>query len=328
MLPGRRAPACGLALAFGLTGLAGLALSACGGAAPPKGPVDKSALVTSVQLSAFEVRDDQVDRFEHCPPAGEIGQDWLPPIPEWHPSTSAAVPESAVDPSAPPAASPGAAAPLPDEHPPVDFSAPAAPASLASLTGQAVTQSRGAFRRCYHQGLLYDPTQDGRVGVVLHVDHAGKVASVETWGACDLTPAAIVCMRDEATHLKLPPPADGAATVVVPAVFTSARPRIKGSNDAYAAAAYVAVESMRPRLHNCADTARRSGGSVTASADFTVDINRDGAGVHVGVDQYRGNVALLACAAEVVRDAPFPKPPAGQGRVIVPLVFNPRPGTR
>jgi hypothetical protein len=312
---------CTAALTKLAAALLGLGLSSCG-SAPPRGPVDKSTKITAVSLAAFEVRDDLVDRFEHCPPAGEIGQDWLPPIPEWHPpsaSNSAAVPESAVDPNAP------ARTPSPSGD---EFSAPMNPASLAELTTDAVTMTHASFRRCYHQGLLYDPTQDGHVGVVLHVDRAGHVASVESWGACDITPEAIVCMRDEAAHLRLPPPADGAATVVVPAVFTNGEPHVKGANDAYAAGAYVAVESMRPRLHACLDAAHRAGTGVSATALLTVDIDGEGKGVHIAVDQWKGAQGLLGCAAEVVRDAPFPKPPAGQGKVMVPLVFNPRPGTR
>jgi hypothetical protein len=297
-----------------------LGLSACG-SAPPRAPVDKSGKVTSVELSAFEVRDDQVDRFEHCPPAGDIGQDWIPPIPEWHPpavSTSAAVPESAVGTGVDPS---GAQ--------PAGEAAPAIPlASQATLTTSAVNGTHAALRRCYHQGLLYDPTQDGHVGLVLRVDRTGHVASVETWGACDITPSAIACMRDEAARVRLPPPADGPSTVVVPAVFTEARPRVKGNNDGYAAAAYVAIESMRPRLHACLDAAHRAGGDVTASAVMTVDVDGAGHGIHIGVDQWKGAQGLLGCAAEVVRDAPFPRPPAGHGRVVVPVVFNPRAGTR
>ncbi len=300
-------------------GIAGLlALSACGGA-PPRAPVDKSTKVTSVELSAFELRDDQVDRFEHCPPAGDIGQDWIPPIPDWHPpavSTSAAVPESAV----------GVA---PSGGQPAGEGAPAQVlASQATLTADAVNGTHNALRRCYHQGLLYDPTQDGHVGLVLRVDRTGHVASVETWGACDITPSAIACMRDEAAQVRLPAPADGPSTVVVPAVFTEARQHVKGNNDGFAAAAYVAIESMRPRLHACLDAAHRSGGDVSASAVMTVDVDGAGRGVHIGVDQWKGAQGLLGCAAEVVRDAPFPKPPAGQGRVVVPVVFNPRAGTR
>lgn len=300
---------------------AALALPACA-SAPPRAPVDRSSKITVVSLAAFELRDDGVDRFEHCPPPGEIGQDWIPAIPEWHPpsaSASAAVPESAVDPRPAPvfASQPGDAL----------TSLPAA-ASLATLTTDALAATHASFRRCYHQGLLYDPTQDGHVGVVLRIDRAGHVASVETWGACDLTPAAILCMRDEAASLHLPPPADGSATVTVPAVFTSGAQHVKGANDAYAAGAYVAVESMRPRLHACLDAARRAGSGMSASALLTVDVDAAGKGVHIAVDQWKGSHELLGCAAEVVRDAPFPRPAAAQGRVVVPIVFNPRPGTR
>ena len=82
-----------LAVAALVAGRGGVRRAAAGPAARRRG-------LTAVELNAFEVRDDQIDRFEHCPPAGEIGQDWVPPIPEWHPpaaSASAAVPESAVD---------------------------------------------------------------------------------------------------------------------------------------------------------------------------------------------------------------------------------------
>jgi hypothetical protein len=306
----------------GISGILALApaLGACG-SAPPPAPVDRSPRITSVELAAFEVRDDQVDRFEHCPPAGDIGQDWIPPIPEWHPpsaSADAAVPESAV----------GSTSVQSGDDPAAVTPTARAPASQADLTRQADTAARTPFKRCYHQGLLYDPTQDGHVAVVLHVDRTGHVASAETWGACDITPAAIACMRDEAGLLRLSPPADGAVTIVVPAVFTQARSHVKSSNDGFAAAAYVAIESMRPRLHACLDAAHRAGTGVLASALMTVDLDANGRGVHIGVDQWKGAQDLLGCAAQVVRDAPYPKPPVGQGKIVVPIVFNPRPGTR
>ncbi len=302
--------------------LAGIgAVAAACASAPPKAPLDKRGKITTVELAAFEVRDDQIDRFEHCPPAGEIGQDWLPPLPEWHPpaaSASAAVPESAVD-----ASDPGAQPQGGDEQ----VVAPM-PASQAQLTEQAGTQSRAALRHCYNRGLLVDPTQDGHVGLVLHVDRSGHVVSVETWGACDLAPSALVCMRDVAMHVHLAPPADGYATVTVPAVFTQDRPHERAANDAYAAAAYVAIETMRPRLHACEEAAKRAGESVFASAVMTTDVDAKGHGVHIAVDQWKGGHEILACSAEVIRDAPFPPPPAGSGKIVVPIVFNPRPGTR
>jgi hypothetical protein len=308
----------------GVVGVAVIATAAvaCASGAPPRAPVDKRGKVTTVELAAFEVRDDQIDRFEHCPPPGEIGQDWLPPLPEWHPpaaSTSAAVPESAVDGSDPNAATPQGSD---------DVVAQMPPASQAQLTEAAGTQSRSALRHCYNRGLLVDPTQDGHVGLVLHVDRAGHVVAVETWGACDLAPDALVCMRDVEMHVHLPPPAAGYATVTVPAVFTQDRPRERAVNDGYAAAAYVAVESVRPGLHVCEEAAKRAGESVFASAVMSVDVDAKGKGVHIAVDQWKGGHEILACSAEVLRDAPFPPPPAGVGKIVVPIVFNPRPGTR
>jgi hypothetical protein len=302
-----------------LLGATALVLLAAACAEPPKAPPSKAG-ITAVELNAFEVRDDNIDRFQHCPPAGEIGQDWVPPIPEWHPpaaSASAAVPEDAVatqtgDTDA------GAAAEVEDSN---------TPAPLSVLSDEADSQTRAGLRRCFHQGLLYDPTQDGHVALVLRVDRAGKVASVETWGACDLAPEALVCMRDEARHVKLRPPQGGSATVTVPAVFTKGNTTHRMPTDGYAASAYVAIESVRARLHHCEETAKYAHTNVFASAVMTVDVDAKGRGTHVAVNQWKGGQELLGCAAEVVRDAPFTPPPAGRGKVTVPIVFNPRPGT-
>ena len=87
---------CSLQRSLGLASRSAASVG-CTGARPAAGPDERR--VTGVELAALEIRHDQVDRFEHCPPAGEIGQDWLPAMPEWHPpaaNASAAVPESAV----------------------------------------------------------------------------------------------------------------------------------------------------------------------------------------------------------------------------------------
>ena len=296
----------------------GVVVGAC--AEPPRAPPVRGP-VTAVELAAFEIRSDQIDRFEHCPPAGDIGQDWVPPLPEWHPpaaSASAAVPESAVDGTPTDPGSPASP----------DGADSKVPASAAELTDEASNQTRQRFRSCYHHGLLFDPTQDGHVAVVLRVDRAGHVASVETWGACDLATEALVCIRDEARAVKLRPPIGGSATITVPAVFTNAAERRASPNDAYAASAYVAIETMRPRLHHCEEAARFAHEDVFATAVMSIDVDRKGHGYHVGVDQWKGGHEVLGCAAEVLRDAPFAPPPAGQGKVVVPIVFNPRPGTR
>ena len=312
--------------AWVVVGAAGLALVVPSCAEPPRAPAARAG-ITAVELNAFEVRDDELDRFQHCPPAGDIGQGWVPPVPEWHApaaSASAAVPEDAVASQtgatpAPPADADAGAAPEGEE--------PTNPAPVATLTGDADQQMRAGLRRCYHHGLLFDPTQDGHVALVLRVDRAGKVAAVETWGACDLAPEALVCMRDEAKHVKLRPPVGGSATITVPAVFTSGVSKRRLPTDDYAASAYVAVESVRARLHHCEVTAKYAHADVFASAVMSVDIDAKGKGTHVAVNSWKGGHELLGCAAEVVRDAPFAPPPAGRGKVTVPIVFNPRPGS-
>jgi hypothetical protein len=274
---------------------------------------------TGVELATLEIRDDSVDRFEHCPPPGEIGQEWLPPIPEWH---APAVPASAE------ALARGSSGGVTDAMADTGSPDAAAPASQQELTDEAINATRVAFRSCYHQGLRADPTQDGHAAFVLRLDRTGRVAAVETWGACDLATEALVCMRDEASHVRMRPPAAGAATVTIPAVFTSGIEHEQPHNAGYAAAAYVAIESMRPRLHACLLAAKRAGESPFASGTMTIDTDSDGHGQHLAIRSWKGSQGLLSCAAEALRDAPFASPPSGKGKVVVPVVFNPRAGTR
>jgi hypothetical protein len=256
------------------------------------------------ELTTFEVRHDGVDRFEHCPPAGDIGQEWLPPLPDWKPAPALTEARSDSADGAP------EATPLP------------APASQRELVDQAERITHAPFRHCYHDGLRFDPTQDGHVAVVLRVGSKGKVEAVETWGGCDIAPETIACLRDEAKHLNLPPPAAGYATVVVPGIFTEDHPRVRAANDGYTAAAYVAVEAIRAQFHHCEDAARRDGSSRYARATMTIDVDATGHAQHVSIDDWKGSQSLLACAAEVLRDATFPAPPTGRGRVIAPIAFN------
>jgi hypothetical protein len=306
-------------LVFPAVAAAALVLASC---ASERLPAADSARgpVTGVELATLEIREDQIDRFEHCPPAGDIGQAWIPQLPEWHPpsaSASAAVPKSAVDGSG--GTSPQTASPEPDALP---------EASLATLVDEASTATRAAFRRCYHRGLFADPTQDGHVAVVLRVARSGKVAYAETWGACDLAPETLSCMRDEAAHVTLLPPEGGSATVTVPAVYTKGAGRRSSRNDAYAAAAYVGVEAVRPSLHRCEEQVRRTRGLVIATATMKLDVDSQGGVAAVAIDSASGGQDLVACAADALREARFPPPPAGRGLVIVPIVFNPRPGSR
>lgn len=288
----------------------GVAVAACG--ARPLLPERHryaygSNEMNSVVLPPFELRYDGLQRFEYCPPRGDVGQPWIPPIPGVDTRSVAA---------------PAPAAPTPDAEPNPDLPVPTAPVS-GELTSFALDPITAAFRHCRPQGMPRGPAPDARVAVVLRVDRTGRVARVETWAACGMTYAALGCLRSEALNLHLPPPAAGSATVVVPAVYFGDLPTGAAVDDSYAAGAAVAIESVQPRLYACMDASRRAGKSVEAQGRFTIDIDRKGKSARVDVDLWRGNGALLLCAGEAVHDAPFPAPPIGWGRVVVTIVFDP-----
>jgi hypothetical protein len=284
--------------------LAVLAMVSCAESTTSPLSADGRRRLDLAELTTFEVRHDGVDRFEHCPPAGDIGQEWLPPVPEWKPAPAVTEGRSETAEGAP------------------EASASPPPASQRELVDQAERATHAPFRHCYHDGLRFDPTQDGHVAVVLRVGPNGRVEAVETWGGCDIAPETITCLRDEAKHLRLAPPAAGYATVVVPGIFTEDHPRVRAANDGYTAASYVAVEATRTQLHHCEEAARREGSSRYARATMTIDVDASGHASHVSIDDWKGSQSLLACAAEVLRDASYPAPPTGRGRVIAPVAFN------
>jgi hypothetical protein len=305
----------GLAVAVGVA----VGLAACVPGNPPGVRFKYGADITTVRLSTLELHYDGAERFEECPPAGNLNQSWIPPIAGWDPSVKASV--------VVPADADGGIAP-PDTEVSSDVVAALPPATSGEIATRALDAMQSAFRRCHQEGLALGPAQDARIAVAMRVDASGHVASVETWGVCGLTLPALRCMRDEAVQLRLPPPTEGSATLVAPIVFVGPRQRGQGLDDDYAAGAAVALERMRPRLHACMEASRRAGIGITAKGRFTLEIDRKGKGVHVAVDLWKGAKGLLGCAAEVVRDAPFPEPPSGWGEVVVTLSFDPRPGVR
>jgi hypothetical protein len=198
-------------------------------------------------------------------------------------------------------------------------------------TEKAIADTRDSFRACYNHGLIYDPTQDGHVAIVLRVGGDGRVASVESWGACEIAGPSIECMRDAAKKLRFRPPTGGSDTVTIPAVFTSSgtvRRTSPRPNDVYAASAYIAVEGVRQELHACERGERQSGGPVSATATFALDLDEKGTVLHSNIDPWTGDKNLLACAAGAFGHAAFPPPPGGRGSVLVRVAFNPRAGSK
>lgn len=304
-LASRRARLAGAGLAA--TTLA-LALSSCGGDARPAN--DPSHIVPpAADIPELEIRSNGVDRFTVCPPPGELGQHWIPQLPPWTPPASAGDAEP----------------PLPIDQ---DFIARTADRTPTEL---AVDATHRDFRSCYRRALVRHPTQDGRVAIVLRVGPHGRVAKVESYGACELAPEAIACMYGVAQRLRFPPPPEGSDTVTIPATFTSrdgVRRTVPTANDAYTAAAYVSLEAARPALHECEASARREGRPTQSTGTFTMDIGPDGRVTKAHVDPWTGDQTLLLCAARALEALRFTAPAGGKGTVIARLNFNPRQGGR
>jgi hypothetical protein len=262
---------------------------------------------TSIEVSEFDINANGIDRFVNCPPPGELGQDWIPPLPPW---------------SAPPLTGPIDPSQLPPDDVTMHGNTP---------TERAIADTRDHFRACYNHGLIYDPTQDGHVAIVLRVGADGRVAEAEAWGACEIVAESIECMRDAGKKLRFRPPAGGSDTITIPAVFTSStavrnpNPR---PNDVYTAAAYIAVEKLRPQLHACEKSAHQPGRSIIASATFNLDVDSKGNVRHSNVEPWSGDKDLLACAASALATLSLPAPAGGRASVIVRLSFNPRVGTK
>lgn len=288
-----------------------LVLSSCGGqdAQSPNDPSHRFD-PRAADMPELEIRASGVDRFTVCPPPGDLGQHWIPPLPSW----------------TPPAAVASAGPPPPIDRDYIARTADRTPTELA------IEATHRDFRSCYRQGLVRHPTQDGRVAIVLRIDSNGRVAKVESYGACELASESIACMYGVAQRLRFPPPLSGSDTVTIPATFTSrdgVRRTVPTANDSYTAAAYVSLEAARPALHTCEEAARREGRSVTATGTFTMDVAPDGRVTKAHIDPWSGDQTLLLCAARSLEALHFtPLQDGVRGTVIARLNFNPRQGGR
>jgi hypothetical protein len=286
-----------------------VSVAACGDRESAAGPRDPSGQEPpAADLPELELRSSGVDRFTVCPPPGDLGQHWIPALPPWTP---------------PPAAA-DAGAPTIDQ----DY---VARTKDRTLTEIAVDATHRDFRSCYRQGLVHHPTQDGRVAIVIRIGPDGRVAKVESYGACELAAESITCMIGIAQKLHFPPPGQGGETVTLPAVFTSrdgVRRTVPTMNDSYTAGAYVTLDGARAPLHACDAQARKEGRAVQATGTFTLAVANDGHVTSAHVDPWTGDRELLACAAHVLEGVRFAPPDGGKAVVIARLNFNPRQGTR
>lgn len=264
----------------------------------------------AAEIAELEIRGGPsgVDRFVVCPPPGELGQQWIPPLPPW----------------APPNAATGDAGVVVDQ----DFIARTAGRSPTEL---AVEATHRDFRSCQRRTLTHGASPTGRVAIVLRVGPDGRVAKVEALAACEIDPDAIECMKTVAQRLRFPPPASGSDSITIPTVFTSregVRRTSTTTNDAYTASAYLTMEGAHDALHACEAQARSEGRALQATGTFTMNVAADGRVTKTYIDPYTGERTLLECAAHALDSLVFAPPPGGQGVVVARLNFNPRQGAR
>ncbi len=264
----------------------------CGGGA--SSAADDTANVTSVDLGVFELNFDAIDRFRTCPPVGTLSDPWIPAIHEEGSTSGVAWHEPGV-------------------------------------TDRAINETLVPFRSCYRRGLVHDPTQAGHVAVVARVGADGKVAKVETYGACELSREVLECMTDYAREVKFSPPASGHDSVVIPVSYEPRSGRLLNpatDRTSYASKAYRFIEAARPGLHACEKSEMAAGRFLDAAGTYRIDIDAKGRVVKEDIDPWNGNQQLLACAAHSLQNTAFPPPPNGRAIVFVRLVFDPRRETR
>lgn len=250
-----------------------------------------------VELAELELRSGGPDRFVRCPAPGGLLQSWIP-------EPQPALPGREV-----------VAPPVADELR-VDR------AAGVSVTEEAVRITYKELRGCFRKALVRTPAQDGRVALLLRVGDDGRVTRVEEYGACELDPEAIACMRNVGARVAFP--AGRRTEITIPATFTSrdgVRKAAGSENDAYEAAAALSLESARAALHACATAAGRES---TAQASFLVSIGRDGRVSAVRAERSTGSEVLVTCAKSALASIRFASPPPHVEHVRARLNFNPR----
>lgn len=341
------------ALAIGVSFFA--ALSGCGGSSSRDAALVHGPRHIDVELPQLEIHADNVDRLASCPPVGGVTQGWIPEIPTWSAqgtsTTAASVGGSnhdgggKADPASTPATSfalsskgtgndgestakDAGASPNPDNQREIAVAKRSDdPDNGPTPTERAIRDTLAPFRSCYRRGLLHEPTQNGHVAVVVRVGPDGRVAQAETYGACELSREVIGCMMQVGKRLRFDPPAQGSATIIIPAVFAPRSGIVRqtpASHDDYAAAATVALESARPALHECEQRERRAVRSQQAWATFAFEVDSKGHAGAQTASPFGGNTELLKCAGDALQQIAFPIPDGGSATVRVRVEFNPR----
>lgn len=235
------------------------------------------------------------------------------------PGTPAVNPESQAAPSPPPSKgwaerTEPKASPYPSTPPadPVEEVSPREATFDGAIKGildkehirSVVRTNLGEVRRCYNAGLSRDPTLKGRVVVRFTISSEGRVQKAVVTETDIPDPTMLACLLSVAEEFVFPEP-DGGGNVVVtyPFVFENAQPRT--SDPAYAAAAALALGTLRPEVDACFRGADGKRPAITV--EYTVDAAGKASNVTV-LGLPPKSAPLDRCITEVFSKATMPKP--------------------
>ena len=254
---------------------------------------------------------DGVDRFTVCPPPGELGQPWIPPLPAWtrRRERRADAGAPAADrsglhhahegPHATEIARRGDASRVPQLLPP----RPRPRSDAGRSRRDRAARRRGRTRRA-GRGVRRVRARAESIACMNGVRAASALSAAA--GGHRTRSSIPACSRHATACSRTAPTHNDA--------YTAARVRRARSGAAGA-----------PRVR--ASSAQPEGRPVQASATFTLDVDATGRSRRArrSVD---GRSGLLACAAQALEALAFAAAGGRRGDVIARLTFNPRQGTR
>ena len=271
---------------------AGLAAVACAGA-PPAEPVAAQPHGTDIELSELEIHANGIDRFSRCPPAGSLGQPWIPAEVSDAPHDSVAT-ERAIE---------------------------------QTLKPFRSCYTKGTLHRSASDGRAAIVVRVGAGGKITAVENHATCGLPIDVVECLVAEASHLSVDPPAS---VPSTIVIPALFSSRDGVTGG---IAAGSDAYVAAAHMVMESARPELHACEkgvhpgaspDSASPRADPVQAQGVFVLQVDAQGHVAQQQVEPWAGPNELKACASAVLGKLAFSQPPEGGARILARIAFNPR----
>jgi len=276
------------------------AVVACASSKPPDSAADARAV--DLEVPALEIYASGIDRFSRCPPAGNLGQAWIPA------SVTDAPHDSAVT-----------------EH-----------AIEQTLKPFRSCYTKGSLHHLAADGraaIVVRVGPDGKKTSIENYATCGLPIEVVDCMVAEVSQLPVEPPSSGIRTVVIP---------AVFAPRNGYEAALGTAHDAYAAAAHVTLEDARPGFHACERAAGREpqvgvgggiggggasaskGGSVQAQGVFTLQVDAQGRVVNLQVEPWSGPNELKACVSAVVGKLVFPSAPEGGARILARIAFNPR----